>query len=82
MGKKPVSPLFGVLLLIHLLTGGQAIAQKRPGTITLQPDHVSIGLFYGGCEVHLKAEIPVGGDVVIRVVGPNEPLEFKKKGPL
>ena len=80
MRKRPVAPLFGVLLFLYFLAGGKALAQKRPGTITLQPDRVSIGLFYGGCNVHLKAETPVGGDVVIRVVGPNEPLEFKRKG--
>ena len=80
MGKRPISTLFGVLLLLFLSAGGKALAQERPGTITLQPDHVSIGLFYGGSKVHLKAEVPVGRDVVVRVAGPNEPLEFKKKG--
>ena len=81
MGKRPISTLYVVLLLLlFLATEGRVLAQEKPATITLQPDHIPIGLFYGGCKVHLKAEIPVDRDVVIRVIGPNEPLEFKKKG--
>jgi uncharacterized protein (TIGR02186 family) len=80
MGKRPFSLLFGMLLLLFFLAGGEALSQKSPGVITLQPAHVSIGLFYGGCKVRLKAEIPADRDVVIRVVGAGEPLEFKRKG--
>ena len=80
MGKRPVSFLFGVLFLLYFLAVGKALSQKRPGTITLQPNHIAIGIFYGGSQVHLKAEIPEGGEVVVRVTGPNEPLDFKKKG--
>jgi len=80
MGNKLFPLLIGLLLAFYPLAGEKVQALENPQKIRLRPDHIFIGLFFGGRSVHLESEIPVGHDVVIRVTGPGEPLEFKKKG--
>lgn len=69
------------LLLLGLLSGSHsAQADDEQSKVRVTPDHVEIGLLYGGRNIHVESEIPSGYEAVILVTGAREHLEFKKKG--
>ncbi|MEW6236193.1 MAG: TIGR02186 family protein [Candidatus Omnitrophota bacterium] len=57
-------------------------AANLPGAMQLDisANRVEIGLFYRGAEIAAEAVAPVGLDVVMVCMGPEERLELKKKG--
>lgn len=76
MDRRLFFAMIGVFLL---LTAGNALAEEDM-KIIVEPDHVKVGLFYGGREIHVRTDMPAAHDVVIKVSGINKDLELKKKG--
>jgi uncharacterized protein (TIGR02186 family) len=48
--------------------------------LSVQPTQVPIGLFYGGAELHVSAELPADMPAVVLIRGDSAPLSVKKKG--
>lgn len=69
-----------LLLLAGLLCSpplaGTAVTLK----VKLDPAVIHIGAFYNGERVSVKGEVPGKSEVVIRVTGKRQDLEFQKKG--
>jgi uncharacterized protein (TIGR02186 family) len=72
--------MFTVLLFTILSYTQNATATVEGTPISIKPDHVLVGLFYGGQKISIKTEVPQGYDAVIRVKGTDEDLHLKKKG--
>jgi uncharacterized protein (TIGR02186 family) len=67
------------LALLSLL----ALAAPRaaePSRVTVSPDKIQIGLFYGGQQVSVRAAVPEAEGVVVRVSGSTIDVKLKKKG--
>jgi uncharacterized protein (TIGR02186 family) len=62
------------------LSVAAARADDRSNAIRVEPENISIGIFYSGQTIRVKAFAPASRDIVIRVAGPEEPLLLKKKG--
>jgi len=67
-----------ILILLAAAVGTNRAAGASE--LLLEPPNIGIGFFYSGTEVHLRTETPPGYDVVVKVTGPEEELELKKKG--
>lgn len=55
-----------------------AAALSKP--IVVAPQQVEIGLFYSGANIEVRAEIPLGYQVAVRLMGHPQRLELKKLG--
>jgi uncharacterized protein (TIGR02186 family) len=77
MLHRLASTTITVSLFLSIAT---ARADDRSNRVRVEPDNVSIGIFYSGQKIRVKASAPASRDIVIRVSGPEEPLVLKKKG--
>jgi uncharacterized protein (TIGR02186 family) len=77
MSKVLIFPAIVFALLLYS-ENSNALAEKS--SVTIDPDHVLIGLFYGGQKISVKADLPMGYDGVIKIRGVEEDLHLKKKG--
>jgi len=77
------------LALLALLATGTASAEEgadipcgSPEAIQLrvEPQTIPVGLFYGGSELRVTADVPSGSQVAVVVRGKSEHLALKKKG--
>jgi len=68
------------MLLAAALWPAYAGATAVPDPIVVEPQHVEIGLFHSGAVIEVRAEIPVGYQVAVRLMGHSERLELKKLG--
>lgn len=48
--------------------------------LSVEPTQVPIGLFYGGAELHISAELPADMPAAVLIRGKSAPLNVKKKG--
>ena len=55
----------------------QAVA---PGTLTVSPEVLNVGMFFSGGEIIITGEIPVSSDVVVEIIGPQVNSLFDLKG--
>jgi uncharacterized protein (TIGR02186 family) len=69
-----------VIVFTFLSSMHPASASVEEPPISITPDHVLVGLFYGGQKISIRTEVPRGYDVVVRVKGIEEDLHLKKKG--
>jgi uncharacterized protein (TIGR02186 family) len=69
-----------VLIFTFLSSMQPASAMVEEPPISITPDHVLVGLFYGGQKISIRTEVPQGYDAVVRVKGKDEDLHLKKKG--
>ena len=67
--------LFALVLSLH-----DATAMVENPSILVDPDHVLVGLFYGGQKILVKTDIPQDYEAVISIRGAEEDLHLKKKG--
>jgi hypothetical protein len=65
---------------VLLLLASAPARSEAGGGITVEPPLVKIGLFYGGQEVAVRAAVPEGSDVAVRVSGHGHDLTLKRKG--
>ena len=52
----------------------------QTGAISVAPDRVGIDLLFGGADLTVRGEIPAGYDAGVRLIGPRQRLELKRKG--
>jgi hypothetical protein len=48
--------------------------------LIIEPDHIQLGFFYGGKNISVRANVPAGYHVLVKVSGAPQTLELKKKG--
>lgn len=74
-------PLRSVILLAFLLS---AVTTVRAGgdriPLRIEPDHIQVGFYYGGRNISVKANVPAGYNVLLKVKGATRRLDLKKKG--
>ena len=70
---------FAVSLLFGLLVASAAPAPRAAG-VTVSPDKIRIGLTYAGQQVSVRAAVPDGAGLAVRVLGQSGDLRLKKKG--
>lgn len=75
---KIKTALFLSALLMLLLLPGRA--NSSPDDISLKPSSLRIGIFFGGCDMHVEALIPNGCDAVIEVNGRDVQEDLMRKG--
>ena len=63
-----------------LLTRETSLAGEVQGSLTVEPDHVQIGAFYDGCEVHVSAAVAPCDGAVIVLEGKDEEVTLNRKG--
>jgi len=76
---------FSAIMLIVIITMGstfpcRATEMLEPVELQITPATVEIGPLYHGAEVVARAVVPLGLDVVLVCIGPDETLELKRKG--
>lgn len=75
---KRILTITVVLVVFTSLRTG--LAANDGNDITVEPDKIEVGLFYSGQKIDVRAETPVGYQVVIKVSGEEEDVSLKKKG--
>ena len=78
---KGLGPLFfiGVFCSTFFITG--VYGQTSPiGIDVIQPKVIRIGSFFSGEKVSVRAVVPFGDKVALRMIGPREDLVLMKKG--
>jgi hypothetical protein len=48
--------------------------------LNIEPDRIQVGFFYGGQKISVKANVPAGCNVLLKVNGATRTLDLKKKG--
>jgi len=69
-----------ILLLVGLLCSPPLAGAAVTFKVKLDPSVIHIGAFYNGERVSVTGEVPGKSEVVIRVKGKRQDLEFQKKG--
>ena len=69
-----------ILLLTGLLCSPPLAGTAETFKVKLDPAVIHIGAFYNGERVSVTGEVPGKSEVVIRVTGKRQDLEFQKKG--
>jgi uncharacterized protein (TIGR02186 family) len=73
--------LLGLGLLLSFTVRWPVFAQNSPiGLHVVQPKTISIGSFFSGEKVTVRAVIPAGAKVALRLLGPRENLTLMRKG--
>ncbi len=67
-------------LLVPVAAVGGAAEPGTPAGITVEPDHIPMGMTYSGATVQVGAKVPAGYEAAIRVMGKAETLQMKRKG--
>ncbi len=71
----------GIIILFVVLLCSQPFARTDVTfTAALDPAVIHIGAFFNGEKVSVTGEVPASSEVVIRVKGKRQDLEFQKKG--
>lgn len=74
-------PLISVILLAFLLSVATTVRAGGDRTLlNIEPDHIQVGLFYGGQNIFVRANVPADYNVVVKVKGATQKLYLKKKG--
>jgi hypothetical protein len=74
-------PLRAVILLSFLLSVATAVrAEGDRIPLNIEPDHIQVGFFYSGRNILVKANVPAGYNVLLKVKGATQKLDLKKKG--
>ena len=73
-------PVQFLLLLAAVLWTSCAGAAPSGKPIVIEPQHVEIGLFYSGVNIEVRAEIPAGYRVAVRLMGQPQRLDLRKLG--
>jgi len=74
-------PLRSVILLAFLLSAATTVragGDRIP--LNIEPDHIQVGFFYGGQKISVRANVPAGDNVLLKVKGATQKLDLKKKG--
>jgi hypothetical protein len=72
--------VFLCCLLVHAAAATGATEPGTPAGVTVEPDHIPIGMAYDGATVQVDIAVPAGYEAAIRVMGKAETLEMKRKG--
>jgi uncharacterized protein (TIGR02186 family) len=72
-------------LLLGVPFALNARADVRPavgqtGALSVAPDRVGIDLLFGGADLTVRAEIPAGFEAGVRLIGPRQQVQLKRKG--
>lgn len=78
MKKTLYTGLF--LAMVVLLGNAHAKGIDSTTTLVIEPDHVDINAFYKGATLDIHGQCPPCDQLVVRVTGPEEKGEFKRKG--
>ena len=74
-------PLRAVILLSFLLSAATTVrAEGDRIPLNIEPDHIQVGFFYSGRNIFVKANVPAGYNVLLKVKGATQKLDLKKKG--
>jgi uncharacterized protein (TIGR02186 family) len=73
------------MLFLPVLFAPGARAEADPtavqtGRLSVEPNRVGIDLLFAGADLAVRAEIPLGYDAGVRLVGPRQQLTLKRKG--
>jgi len=81
-GIKVFRPLITgmIVLLAGLLCSPPLVGAAETFEVKLDPSVIHIGAFYNGERVSVTGEVPGKSEVVIRVKGKRQDLEFQRKG--
>jgi hypothetical protein len=74
-------PLLSVILVAFLLSTATTVragGDRIP--LNIEPDHIQVGFFYGGQKISVRANVPAGDYVLLKVKGATRKLDLKKKG--
>ena len=74
-------PLRSVILVAFLLSAATTVragGDRIP--LNIEPDHIQVGFFYGGRNISVRANVPAGYNVLLKVKGATRKLDLKKKG--
>ena len=74
-------PLRSVILLAFFLSAATTVragGDRIP--LNIEPDHIQVGFFYGGQKISVRANVPAGDNVLLKVKGATQKLDLKKKG--
>jgi len=66
--------------VLFCVWASSATSPRESAGITVSPERVQIGLFYGGQQISVRAAVPDGGAVAVRILGSTRELVLKKKG--
>lgn len=67
--------------MASLLSGATAVHAGGDRTpLTIEPDHIHVGFFYSGQNISVRANVPAGYNMLLKVVGATQKLDLKKKG--
>jgi hypothetical protein len=73
--------LLSLGLLFSVAGARPALAENSPiGLDVVQPKTISIGSFFAGEKVTVRAVVPAGAKVALRLLGPREDLALMRKG--
>jgi len=74
-------PLLSVIPVSFLLSAATTVrAGGDPIPLNIEPDHIQVGFFYGGQKISVRANVPAGDNVLVKVKGATRKLDLKKKG--
>ena len=74
-------PLRSVILLAFFLSAATTVragGERIP--LNIEPDHIQVGFFFGGQKISVRANVPAGDNVLLKVKGATQKLDLKKKG--
>jgi uncharacterized protein (TIGR02186 family) len=70
-----------VILLAFFLSAATTVragGDRIP--LNIEPDHIQVGFFYGGQKISVRANVPAGDNVLLKVKGATQKLDLMKKG--
>jgi uncharacterized protein (TIGR02186 family) len=74
---RPLQITAPILLCLLIAT---AAGSEQAAGVTVSPDRIRIGLTYAGQEISIRAAVPDGADLAVRILGAGGDLHLKKKG--
>jgi hypothetical protein len=78
MSRYPLLSLTLLAIFLSVTPTVHAGGVRIP--LIIEPDHIQVGFFYGGRNISVRADVPAGENVLIKVTGAPQKLEMKKKG--
>ncbi|GAB7078787.1 TIGR02186 family protein [Megalodesulfovibrio paquesii] len=69
-----------LLLTLTVLAAPGAVLAEGSLPLSIDPQHIDIGIFYNGMALAVRGAVPEGAQVVVRFTGAPETVHLKQKG--
>lgn len=66
-----------IILFVLAVSAGDAAQDTR---LKIEPGQLGIGTFFSGRDITLRGTLPIGGEIMIEVIGPQKDAKFNIKG--